>query len=458
MATYDVLNVNSDSELLSYIINVTPELATEIDLPVQGESIAPIGKLIMNNQRYRNAFINTINMIGLTVIKRNGWDNPWTFTERGTLRFGQQVRELILDLVNVYDYNEHFGNKTKFLETEVPNVFHYIHEVNFQKFYATTTSDAQLAMAFDTEGGLFDFIDRAIGMLYESLKYDVYQVDKYMLARRILDGTVTPAYLAGYNNMTNRQRVSAMKSVSNKFTFRNPNYNPAGIRKATAFDDQILIVNTDFEADFSTDVMATSFFRDEADMRARMVLCDGFGNFDTARLAEVLGDAYVAFTEAELTALEAVPAVLVSREWFMDYTYALDGESGEKRTEFYNPTTLENNHFLHAWKVFSTSPFEQATVFTPTQPAVTAVTVSPATATVYPGQTVQLSATVTTTGYANKAVTWTISDSVGATVDLNGLVTVPADAASGSTIVVTATSIYDTSVSGSATITVTTGE
>ena len=87
-----VLKVNSDSELMSYIINVTPELASEIDLPVQGESIAPIGKLIMSNERFKNAFINTINLIGLTVIDRNYWEDPWEgFTERGTLNFGQSV-------------------------------------------------------------------------------------------------------------------------------------------------------------------------------------------------------------------------------------------------------------------------------------------------------------------------------------------------------------------------------
>ena len=174
----NIIKATSDSELLSYIINVTPELQSEIDLPVQGESIAPIGKIIMNNQRYKNAFINTVNLIGLTIIKRNGWDNPWEFTKRGTLRFGQQIRELILDLCNVYDYNANFSDKDRFLSTVVPNVFNYIHEVNFQKFYQTTTSDAQLAMAFDTEGGLFDFIDEAISMLYESLKYDTYLVDK----------------------------------------------------------------------------------------------------------------------------------------------------------------------------------------------------------------------------------------------------------------------------------------
>ena len=77
----DILKATSNAELLSYIINTTPELAAEIDLPKQGESIKEIGKLIIDNQRYRNAFINTINLIGLTVIKRNGWDDPWYLSQ-----------------------------------------------------------------------------------------------------------------------------------------------------------------------------------------------------------------------------------------------------------------------------------------------------------------------------------------------------------------------------------------
>lgn len=450
-----VLSAKTSAELLSYIINVTPELREEIDLPKQGESIKDIGRIIIDNQRYRNAFINTVNLIGLTVIKRNAWDNPWDFTKRGTLRFGQQIREIINDLCNVYDYNTNFTDKDRFLTSVVPNVFNYMHEVNFQKFYQTTTSDSQLAMAFDSEESLFEFIDNAIVMLYESLKYDTYIVDKYMLCRRLLDGTVTPIEIANYSSLTPRQRVSALKSVSNKMTFRSPNYNPAGIRKATSFDDQIMIINTDFEADFSTEVLATSFFRDEADMKSRLALIDSFGEHDSARLTEVLGNAYTSFTDTEITALKKVPAVLISREWFMDYDYALDTASGEKQTEFYNPTTLENNHFLHAWRVFSTSPFENACVFTPDTPSVTSVTVTPSTATVEAGQKVQLSATVVATGFANKAVYWSIdstSETAGVTITQEGLVTIPSNMAASSTITVTATSIYDNTVTGTATL------
>ena len=429
MGSKNVLSANSSAELLSYIINVTPELRENIDLPVQGQSIAPIGKIIMNNERYRKAFINTVNLIGLTVIKRNGWDNPWDFTKRGTLRFGQQIREIINDLCNVYDYNTNFSNKERFLQTVVPNVFNYMHEVNFQKFYQTTTSDAQLAMAFETED-LFAYIDDAIAMLYESLKYDTYIVDKYMLCRRILDGTITSYKIADFASKTTREIVSEMKSVSNKMTFRNPNYNPAGIRRATRFEDQITIVNTDFDAKITTEVLATSYFKNDAEMKTQLALIDGFANHDTGRLLELLGDAYVPFTETELTALAKVPAVIISREWFMDYDYALNTESGEKQTEFYNPTTLENNHFLHAWRVFSTSPFESACVFEQDDIAVTSVSVSPATATVSVGQDLKLSATVSTTGFANKGVYWGINSEAeeeGAEINQEGILKIPSN-------------------------------
>lgn len=452
--TRDVLKASSSAELLSYIINVTPELRDNIKLPVQGKSISPIGRIIVNNERYKNAFINTVNLIGLTIIKRNGWDNPWDFTKRGQLNFGQQVREIVNDLANVYDYNANAEDVDRFLENVVPNVFNYIHEVNFQKFYQTTTSDEQIAMAFDSEEGLMRFIEDTIGMLYESLKYDEYLVDKYMLCRRLLDGTVTPHYMANFASQNIRERVAEMKGISNKMTFRSPNYNPAGIRRATSFDNQIMILNCEFDAQVSTEVLATSFFRNDAEFKTRAKLIDSFSDTDTQRLAEVLGSAYIPFTSAELTELSGVVAVIVSDEWFMDYDYRMGVEGTGKYTEFYNPTTLKNNHFLHYWGVKSTSPFENACVFTTVQGGVTSVTVSPSTATVDLGQSVKLTDTVVTTGLVNKAVVWSSSDETTATVDNDGIVTVLADATPADTATITATSVYDSTVTGTATITV----
>lgn len=470
MAINKVLKVNSDSELLSYIINVTPELASDIDLPVQGESIAPIGKLIMSNQRYKNAFINTINVIGLTIIDRNYWDDPWeNFTNGRLLNFGDSVRELAVDIADVFDYNEYASNPTHFLQNVVPNVYNYIHPLNYQKFYKTTTSDEQMAMAFYNEGGLFDLIEEIAQSLYEGYKYDKYIVNKYMLCRRILDGTMTSIVISNYVTLTPRERVSAMKNVSNLMTFRSPNYNPAGLRIATPFDKQIAIINTDFEASLSTEVLATSFFMNQAEMKSRMAIIDGYANHDTNRLLEVLGSQYVAFTEGELSQLANVVGVIIDDEWFQNHTYSLDNSvegdnvyNGLRRTSFFNPETLKNNLWLHYWGVKSTSPFKNGVVFGTVTPSITSVTVTPSEATVSSGMTLQLSASVVTAGFANKAVTWSVVSASGESatnkveVSQDGLVTIPSDytGGDGKDITIKATSVYDTTKYNTAVISV----
>lgn len=463
------LNVQNSTELLSYIINQTPILRDNIDLPVQGQSIKPIGQLIMSNPAYKNAFLNTVNLIGLTVITRNNWENPWKkFTDKGQLSYGQQVREIICDIANVYDYNEMLKNEMDFIKSEVPNVLSYLHEVNYQKYYKTSTSDEQMAMAFET-GDLFTLIDVIVNSLFEGYEYDSYQANKYMLARRILSGTVTPVYIEDIDTKTDREIVSEMKAVSNDMTFKSRNFNPAGIRKATKFENQFAIVSTKFDAKFTTNVLSTSYFRSDAEMKASMELCDGFGNFDTERLnmlfakrddeGNIIPDEYVAgyvpITQAEMTLLNAIPAVIVGRDFFQDYYFGMDA-TPLKQTEFYNPQTLKRNHFLHTWGVLSTSPFENACVFVTVAPAVSKVTVSPATATMSKGQSLQLSAIVETTGFANQAVNWSVDNAAaqaGVLIDNTGKLTV-LTTASVLSITVTATSIFDSTKSGTATITV----
>lgn len=465
------LNVTNSAELLSYVINQTPELREEIPLPKQGESINGIGKLIMKNIVYKNAFLNTINLIGLTVITRNHWENPWKkFTDKGELSWGQQIREVITDIANVYDYNEYVNRPHDFIKTEVPNVLSYLHEINYQKFYKTTTSDEQMAMAFE-RGDLFSLIDEIVNSLYEGYEYDTYLVNKYMLARRILDGTVTAVQITNFANLTDRDVVAFIKGYSNDMTFRSPKFNPAGIRKATAFEDQFAIVSTKFDAKFTTNVLATSYFRSDAEMKANMELVDGFGNFDEPRLAEIFAkrnestgeiipneyvDGYVPLTSDEKSALAEIPCVIVGIDFFQDRYYGMDNNAPTRKTEFFNPQTMRTNHWLHSWGSVSSSPFENAICFTVTAQAVASVTVSPSTATVSKGQTLQLSATVVTTGFANKAVYWSVDADAyadGVRISDMGELIIPSDATVES-VTVTATSIYDNTKTGTATITV----
>ena len=262
-----LLKANSNAEIISYFINSNPELQEEIDLPVQGQSTQEIGKLIVDNARYKNMFINTVNQIGLTIIKENRWDNPWdVFTNKGRLRYGQQIREMILDIARVHDFNEEYDKKDEFLKTEVPDVYQYIHQINFQKWYRQSINENELRMAFANEegDGLLDFIEKVVSNLYESYKYDKFLMDKYQLCRRIVDGTIPAKKIDNYDNLSARQVLSIMKGVSNLMTFRSPNYNPAGVRRATPLRDQYLMIDGVREGINSTEIYATSYFLNEA--------------------------------------------------------------------------------------------------------------------------------------------------------------------------------------------------
>ena len=426
-----ILKATTNSEIISYFLNVNPELQTEIDLPVQGESSIEIGRNIVDNARYRNKFINTVNLIGLTIIKENRWDNPWDiFTNKGRLRFGQQIRELILDLAKVHDFNENYADKDKFLDTEVPDVYQFIHQINFQKWYEQTINENELRMAFDEEeNGLYKFIENTVANLYESYKYDKYLVDKYQLCRRIVDGTITPYKISDFATKTPRQVLSDMKGVSNLMTFKSPNYNPAGVRRATPLRDQYLLIDATREGINSTEIYATSYFLNEAQAKTNMAMIDKFNEFDDARLYELLGSSYTPFTDAEKTELAKVIGVAFANDFFMDYYYALDDTpEGKTQREFANPVTLDRNIFLHTWQVISTSPFAQACVFVNDDIAVSSVSLSPSTGTVNKGQSIQFTPTVATTGFANKSVQYTLNSQAvtsGATISASGLLQVP---------------------------------
>ena len=111
---------------------------------------------------------------------------------------------------------------------------------------------------------------------------------------------------------------------------------------------------------------------------------------------------------------------------------------------------------MHVWKVLSTSPFKQAVVFTKdVTPAVSSVTVTPQTATISAGAELKMSAEVVTVGFANKAVTWkveTSSKGASATISKDGTLKIASGTPASSNFTVTATSIFDNTKTGTATI------
>ena len=298
--------------------------------------------------------------------------------------------------------------------------------------------------------GVTDLISRVVDSMYSAAEYDEFMVMKYLLAKRLLAGGLTPVITGDYSNDTS-VAVKAFRGTSNKLEFMSTDFNLAGVHNFSKKDDQYLIVSADFDASIDVDVLAAAFNMDKAEFIGHKVLVDNFGEIDDARLKKLFGADFTALTSDEKTALNSVPAVLVDADWFMIYDNLINF------TEQYNAKGMYWNYFYHAWKTFSVSPFANAVMFLASAPTISSAAITPSAVTASAGQSIQFTAAVTGSAFANKEVTWSISGNSSTATKINeaGILTLAAnETGTNDTITVTATSVGKNTVTATATVTI----
>lgn len=438
----DILNVIRNNASVDYRNYVPKADANDV------ESVRTIGAIIMDYPALQNEFLNAlVNRIGRVMLTSKMYSNPIAFFKKGVLEYGESIEEIFVNIAKVQEFNPEIAEQEVFKRV-VPDVRAAFHIMNYQKFYKATVTQEQLKQAFLSWDGVTDLIARIVDSMYTGANYDEFLVMKYLLARHILDGRVYPVTVPTVNAENAKAIVTTVKGVSNKLTFMNSEYNPAAVRTFTEKTDQYMIVNSVFDATMDVNVLASAFNMDKAEFLGHRVLIDGFGDLDVARLGEIFaGDpTYHEPSQVELTALNAIPAVIVDKDWFMVFDMLT------QFTEQYNGQGLYWNYFYHVWKTFSVSPFANSVLFVPGTPSVTSVTVSPTTATVPKGGSASLSCVVETEYFAPQTVVWT-SNAADVKVSAAGVVTVDADAKSASATI-TATSAFDSTKSATCAVTV----
>lgn len=438
----DILNVIRNNASVDYRNYVPKADANDV------ESVRTIGAIIMDYPALQNEFLNAlVNRIGRVMLTSKMYSNPIAFFKKGVLEYGESIEEIFVNIAKVQEFNPEIAEQEVFKRV-VPDVRAAFHIMNYQKFYKATVTQEQLKQAFLSWDGVTDLIARIVDSMYTGANYDEFLVMKYLLARHILDGRVYPVTVPTVNAENAKAIVTTVKGVSNKLTFMNSDYNPAAVRTFTDKTDQYMIVNSVFDATMDVNVLASAFNMDKAEFLGHRVLIDGFGDLDVARLGEIFaGDpTYNEPSQAELTALNAIPAVIVDKDWFMVFDMLT------QFTEQYNGQGLYWNYFYHVWKTFSVSPFANSVLFVPGTPSVTSVTVSPTTVTIPKGGSAALSCVVVTEYFAPQTVVWT-SNAADVKVSVSGVVTVDSDATS-TTATITATSAFDDTKKATCTVTV----
>lgn len=416
-----------------------------------GENLKMIGNVIMSDAIIRNEFLSAlVNRIGFVAITSRIWENPWAVFNKGLVEYGTTVEEIYVDLAKPFAYDVEIAEKNIFKRV-IPDVRSAFHCMNWQEFFKVTIQEKDLKRAFLSWDGVSDLIAKIIESMTTSLNYAVYQTMKYLIARTLLNGQGNAVEIPAVTTANMQDIVAVVRENSNNWTILNNKNNIAGVHNHTPKEEQYLILTNKFDAKMDVEILATAFNMDKTEFFGHRMLVDGFGEIDNDFLHDLFTDAdgntdagYIPITDAEKTALNTIPALMIDERFFQIY------QNLHEMTEAYNGEGMYWNYWLHEWMTFSVSPFSQRALFVPTEPTVTGVDVTPATATMSVGSTLTLSTTVTTTGFAPQTVTYASSDEDVATVDAKGVVT----AIGAGSATITVTSAFDTSVTDTASITV----
>lgn len=424
------------------------------------DAIQRVGSVIMQYEAYQNSFIDAlVNRIGMAIVTSKTWDNPWARFKRGTLEMGETVEEIFANIGKVHSYDPHQA-ESEWMKREMPDVRAAFHRLNFQKFYKVTIQEYELRQAFIAWQEMTDLIARVTSTLYTGMNLDEFTMMKYMICRAVLNAELH------YVNVTAqatdpKDAVKKMRSYARKMTYLTNDYNQAGVYNATDYRDNYIFIDADYEANMDVEVLAAAFNMDKAEFIGHLIVVDSFTAHDEERLKmlfnEVDNDNYVPFTDAEKTSLGKLAGIMCSVDFWMVFDVL------QTMRQQNNGQGLYWNYWLHAWKIFSISPFANCVVFTSETGSISTVAVSPATANMTPGTSMQFTATVTKSGIIDTSVEWSIAAAEGDTlatgtkITPDGVLYIGATQSATDQIIVTATCKKDSTAYDTSTVTVVSG-
>ena len=388
------------------------------------DNIREIGNAMMQYQSTQNEFLNAlVNRIARVLITSKSYKNPLARFKEGMMEYGETVEEVFVNIAKAHPFDPILAEKTVF-KREIPDVAAVFHKMNYQNFYKATISQEQLRQAFLSANGITDLIARIVDSMYTGSEFDEFLCMKHLIEEAASSGKMYPVVIPQPTAANAKSIVTSIKAISNNLEFLSSKYNAMGVMNYSKKPQQILIMDTAFDAVIDVEVLASAFNMEKAEFMGQRVLIDNFG---------------------ELT---GCVAALVDEDWFMVFDNMLNF------TEQYNAEGLYWNYFYHVWKTFSTSPFANAILFTTTEQSITKVEVTGPSA-LAKGQVGQYTATVTGTSLAPQGVIWTVTGAADtkSVIDWTGKLLVPPDEPN-TELTVKATSVYDPSKSGTISVTI----
>lgn len=358
-STIDILNVIRQNASLEYQSSV-PAVTQATDIP-------KVGEVLMGYPALANQFINAlVNRIALVRVQSATFNNPYTRLKKGYLEFGETVEEIFVNIAKVMVYSEEKAENRE-LKRYLPDVRSAFHAINWRVLYPVTIEDDMLREAFLSADGVTDLIARIVDTVYTAAEYDEFLLFKYLIIKAVNAGKMYPVAI---NKTDIKNAAIGFRGTSNLLPFMSSKFNESHVKNTTPKDRQVIFMDAMFNAQYDVNILASAFNMDKADFMGRLHLIDDFTTFDNERFDVIRSesDGLESVTDAELTVMGSVIAVLGDEEWFQIY------DNLSKFTEKYIASGLRWNYFYHTWKTISTSPFHNMVVFIDSNATVTVPT------------------------------------------------------------------------------------
>lgn len=348
-STIDILNVIRQNAGYEYQESV-PVVKTAQDIP-------RVGDVLYGTPALANKFINAlVNRIALVQVKSSLFNNPYAILKKGYLEFGETVEEVFVEIAKATEFSAEKAPERE-LKRSLPDVRSAFHCMNWRVQYPVTIQDMDLYQAFRSMDGVQDLIAKIVNSVYTAAEQDEFLLFKYLLIKAVSSGKMYPKYIGDGTKPSDA--AVAFRATSNLLTFMSTKYNASGVHTVTPRSDQIIFMDSTFNAQFDVEVLAGAFNMDKADFMGRLFLIDDFTSFDNSRFDIIRANSTMIeeVTEDELTLMRDVKAIAVDMEWFQVYDNQI------KFTENYIGSGEYWNYWLNCWKTISSSPFSNAVVF-----------------------------------------------------------------------------------------------
>ena len=326
--TVSQLNANSVGILNAIRDNASAEYYQAVpQAQATTESIRAVGEQILAFQPRMNEFVSAlVNRIARVVVTSKLYSNPLAFAKKGILEYGETIEEIFVDIAkaNAYDWNSTNETEQAFKRAN-PDIKSAFHAMNMQTYYKATVSEQNLRQAFLSLDGVTDLIARIVNSLYSGAAYDEYIMMKYVIAQSLIPGNVKMTTIdAVEDEASGKAAVKKVKAITGKLQFMSKDYNIAGVNTFISWPSDIFVVMTaDYEASIDVDVLASAFNMDRVQFMGQRVLVDScsFNDGELARLDELRAKDpfYTKLNQGDLTALNSVCIVVMSRDWFQVY-------------------------------------------------------------------------------------------------------------------------------------------